>query len=110
MDCEPHDGKVIDHINRNRLDNRKSVNLRYTTVPFNIRNRAKKKDCSSKFQGVYFKHERKKWAAYINIEGVRKHLGHFENEEDAALAYQKVYQELEAKETSKHASLNVMDT
>lgn len=102
MKCTNLDGKVVDHINLNKLDNRKS-NLRFSTASFNIRNRAKKPNCSSKYTGVYWRKERNKWGAYININGVRKSLGSYENEEDAAEAYRKELLKLEQNNTAETA-------
>ncbi|GBG25977.1 Hypothetical Protein FCC1311_021972 [Hondaea fermentalgiana] len=42
---------------------------------------------SSRFRGVCWLKKRRAWRARIEIEGVRKHLGYFDNEEDAARAY-----------------------
>jgi hypothetical protein len=100
MKCIPHDEKIVDHKNFNKLDNRKSINLRYVTESFNQRNKPKRQGTSSQYTGVYWKNDRNKWAAYININNIRKHLGHFNDEEEASEAYQKVYKELEDKETS----------
>jgi hypothetical protein len=79
-------GKVIDHRNREGLDNRKS-NLRLATRSQNNCNRGRLKDGSSKYRGVSRSKKRRKWRAGINYNGIYKHLGFFENEEDAARAY-----------------------
>jgi hypothetical protein len=56
---------IIDHINHNPLDNRKS-NLRIATKITNGQNSIKKdKACSSKFKGVNFRPDRNKWRSYI---------------------------------------------
>lgn len=102
MNCTNLDGSVIDHINQNKLDNRKS-NLRFSTASFNVRNRAKKENCSSKYKGVYWRKNRNKWGAYITIDGIRKSLGCYDNEEDAAEAYRKEINKLEKKETAETA-------
>lgn len=96
------DGSIVDHINLNKLDNRK-INLRFSSASFNVRNRAKKENCSSKYIGVYWRKEKHKWGAYININGVRKSLGAYENEEDAAEAYRKELLKLEHKHTAETA-------
>jgi len=79
-------GKVIDHRNREGLDNRKS-NLRLATRSQNNCNRGRLKNGSSKYRGVSRSKKRRKWRAGINYNGIYKHLGFFENEEDAARAY-----------------------
>lgn len=102
MNCSNLDGSIVDHINLNKLDNRK-INLRFSSASFNVRNRAKKENCSSKYIGVYWRKAKHKWGAYININGVRKSLGAYENEEDAAEAYRKELLKLEHKHTAETA-------
>jgi hypothetical protein len=99
MNCNNLDGSVIDHINTNKLDNRKQ-NLRFTTDSFNIRNRAKRTNCSSKYTGVYWRKDRGKWGAYITIKGVRKSLGCYDSEEEAAKAYRDELAVIESQETA----------
>jgi hypothetical protein len=67
----------IDHINNNRLDNRK-CNLRIVTMQQNMWNKPKTKG--------YFK-SRKKWTARITANGEHIHLGTFNTEEEARNAY-----------------------
>lgn len=78
------DGYVIDHINGNGLDNRR-CNLRHVTIRQNGQNLHIKK--SSIYPGVNWHKNDKKWEAKIAIDGKRKHLGSFDNEEDAFRAY-----------------------
>lgn len=79
-----YNGKnFIDHINGNKLDNRKS-NLRIVTPKQNSMNKSSAKNSSSKYIGVYY--ENNKWRARINVNGKNMHLGCFENEIDAAKA------------------------
>lgn len=77
---------LVDHINGNPLDNRRS-NLRITDKRGNAQNSAKHKDASSYFKGVTWDKSRRKWMVQIVIDGVRTHLGRFAIEEDAARAY-----------------------
>lgn len=78
----------IDHINGNGLDNRKE-NLRPSNHKRNARNRQKlyKKEgiLHSKYKGVT--RHGKKWRAGITVDGKYICAGRFENELDAALAY-----------------------
>jgi hypothetical protein len=76
----------VDHINCNRIDNRKS-NLRHATRSQNVRNTIPRTDTSSKFKGVHWHKASKKWMTRIYINGKRKFIGSFNNEYDAALAY-----------------------
>lgn len=77
--------KVIDHINRNRLDNRRS-NLRLCTVTQNAINRSKK-ESSSRYIGVSWKKTKNKWYAQIKQNKKVKYLGLFECEKEAAKRY-----------------------
>lgn len=76
----------IDHINGNRLDNRKA-NLRPCTHSENQRNRRKTKVCSSPYKGVYWHKRENKWVAQIRYEGKQKSLGRYQTAEEAAAAY-----------------------
>jgi len=72
----------IDHINRNKLDNR-IVNLRDIEPMENQKNMCLRKNNSSGFNGVYFCRNRKKFVAQITINRKTISLGAFENVEDA---------------------------
>ena len=76
----------IDHINNDSLDNRKE-NLRPIDASGNSQNVKKQKNCASKYKGVWYSKEKKKWAAEIKKNYVKHRLGYFKTEEDAALAY-----------------------
>jgi hypothetical protein len=79
---------VVDHINHNGLDNRKA-NLRPATRAQNNYNRLiiKRKDSSSKYKGVAWKEDRKKWRARLHFNGKLIFLGYFKDEIQAAKAY-----------------------
>jgi hypothetical protein len=80
-------GKIVDHKDRNGLNNTKT-NLRFATSSQNNCNRTRmRKNKTSKYSGVSFVKKLKKWRAEINYNGIRKHLGYFDNEEEAARAY-----------------------
>ena len=81
-------GRVVDHLNCDPLDNCR-MNLRQATQSQNHQNVLKKKNTSSKYIGVSFRKEIKKWGAYTSHKGKKKHLGYFLNEIDAARAYDK---------------------
>lgn len=70
-------GQVIDHINGNKLDNRK-INLRFVTKSQNGQNR--------KCKGITYDKERKKWCANIVVNGKRHYLGRYDTEDEALLA------------------------
>lgn len=81
----------VDHVNGNSLDNRKS-NLRLVNNRQNAQNRHHSR--TSKYPGVSWYKSNKKWASNIEINGKTKHLGYFDNEIDAANAYQKACSQL----------------
>jgi aspartate/methionine/tyrosine aminotransferase len=76
---------VVDHVNGDRMDNRRA-NLRVCSNQDNIRNQKKTRG-SSRFKGVSWSVQNKKWYAYIKVSGKSMSLGHFDVEEDAARAY-----------------------
>lgn len=76
----------VDHINGNRADNRRQ-NLRIASISENNHNMILPSHNTSGFKGVSYYAPRGKYRAYIKISGKRKHLGYFDNKEDAARAY-----------------------
>ena len=89
--------KVIDHINRDKLDNRRE-NLRTVSYSLNNRNKRKRDGTSSQYQGVAFRVRTKKWQAQIKINSKTVHLGTFKSEEEAYQRYLEEYRKLEALE------------
>lgn len=87
---EAKTGQMVDHINGNGLDNRKS-NLRFCNKSTNGMNRGKNKNNTSGYKGVSLCNDqkrRKKWMARICINRVWKQLGRFYTPQEASLAYQ----------------------
>lgn len=82
----PHE--VIDHINRDPLDNR-LVNLRLVTFKQNVWNSSRRKDNTSGHTGVRFDKWQGKYQAYINVNSKRMHLGFFWTKEEAIEAREK---------------------
>lgn len=74
MDCP--DDKVVDHINRNALDNRKS-NLRIVTTSENNQNIPAQKNTISGIRGVTWDKHKDMWKAAARIDGKTKFLGLF---------------------------------
>lgn len=82
---DPPSDKVVDHINRNTLDNRRS-NLRVVTTLVNNRNKGVYATSKTGYPGVNWDNTRGKWKARIRIEGTERQLGRFDNIEDAIQA------------------------
>ena len=80
-------GFETDHVNRNKLDNRKK-NLRIASKSLNSINRGLRKDNTSGYKGVGWMEKRKKWYASIMINQKSKSLGYFNIMQDAILARQ----------------------
>ena len=80
------DGVPVDHINRNRLDNRKS-NLRLCDSHVNNANASIRSDNTSGCRGVSWNKNNNAWVARIQIRGHRKLLGYFKTFEEAKVAY-----------------------
>lgn len=76
----------IDHINRDRSCNRWD-NLREANRSENSRNRASKENSTSRYLGVSWAADRKKWVARISQKDSYRSLGTFDCEIEAALAY-----------------------
>jgi hypothetical protein len=91
MGCEK--GKVIDHINQDRLDNRKS-NLRVCSQKQNVCNQ--KGRIPAKFKGVHNSMQNLKrygWMAIITTKNKSLYLGTFKCPTLAALAYDRAAHE-----------------
>lgn len=84
--------KVADHINGNRLDNRRD-NLRKVTQSKNAINSPPRKG-TSKYKGVHWNKGYGRWVAKIEKEGAYYYLGQFDCEINAAIAYNKKAREL----------------
>lgn len=79
--------KQIDHINRDKKDNR-IENLRECSQQENSRN-VKTKGGVSRYKGVHWDSKKKIWSAGAKMNYKTIYLGYFKDEEDAAKAYDK---------------------
>jgi hypothetical protein len=94
-------GMFIDHINQNKLDNRR-CNLRICTQHQNNFNIKKRGNATSKYKGVYWNKKTKLWQTGIMLNYKQIYIGSFTNERWGALAY-----DIWAKELhGEFASLN----
>ena len=80
------DGFIIDHINRNPLDNRR-CNLRYATKQQNNFNSSIRKDNTSGYRGVIWNKQVKKWHVQIAHNKKRIYLGCFNSIKEASEVY-----------------------
>jgi hypothetical protein len=77
--------EVVDHINRNRLDNRR-CNLRGVTYTENAWNASVRSDNSSGHPGVSWSKQKRKWRSRIKAYGKDIHLGFYDSQEQASAA------------------------
>ena len=77
-------GDIVDHINGNKLDNRRE-NLRLVTSQENAFNRRTK--------GVHWVNRDKRWRVTITVDGKQKYIGQFKSKEEAIRAYRKAHVE-----------------
>lgn len=86
----PGEDLEVDHINRNRLDNRR-CNLRLTNHSMNCVNQKLKKNNKTGYRGIWERKGKKypvpKWRAVIVVNGKDLHLGDFLDPRNAAQAY-----------------------
>lgn len=78
-------GMQVDHINHDRLDNRRS-NLRICTPSQNRMNSSLKRENKTGVKGVYFLKRNKKWGVSLQVNKSKKHIGYFEEFEKAVEA------------------------
>jgi len=99
----------IDHIDHNKLNCQRS-NLRICNQSQNGGNRIKNsinngKPLSSKYKGVYWNKEKRKWGVSVKFQKNRIFLGYYPIEEQAALAYNSCAK----KKFGEFALLNVIE-
>lgn len=117
---ETPDGFITDHKNHDGLDNRR-VNLRTCTIAENNANKRPVLDKTSKYLGVHWEKQQKKyfkkktgefhiykygyWTANLEKNNKRLFLGYFKTEIEAALAYN----EAAKKYHGEFANLNIIN-
>ena len=80
------DGEIIDHIDGNTHNNRRS-NLRRATQGQNLQNTKTRIDNTTGYKGVSFNKRTGRYEAYINQNGKKKGLGLYDTAIAAAQAY-----------------------
>jgi hypothetical protein len=82
----PSKKESIDHINGNKLDNRK-INLRICIAKENGKNLNLKRTNKSGYKGVSWDKEKNKWLSKITSDLKQIFLGYFDSKDEAAKAY-----------------------
>jgi hypothetical protein len=85
LGLRPGDPLEVDHINRNRLDNRRA-NIRVVTHAQNMQNRGSKPDATSPYRGVSWNTKEQKWDARVRIGSRVYWVGYFDDGLEAAEA------------------------
>jgi hypothetical protein len=97
--------KDLDHKNNDRSDNRLE-NLRLATVSENMMNKSKSKGKTSRYKGVSRRSRDARWKAAATLNYKQVHLGYFDTEEEAALAYDRCAKQL----FGNYAKINFPET
>ena len=90
------DDLITDHINQNKLDNRK-CNLRTGTKSLNNFNTKVRKDNSSGVKGIFWSKKHNNWRPVISKEGKKYCFGLYEKLEDAIFERNRMIGEIYGK-------------
>lgn len=96
LGCQPGDNRVVDHINGDRLDNRRR-NLRLVSQAENQQNRSPLRPVprsGSRYRNVSWDKRARRWVVTIGHNYQRYHIGSFDSEEEAAEAARRARAEL----------------
>jgi hypothetical protein len=87
------DGLQVDHVNRDRLDNRR-CNLRVVMPRHQGHNIMRHGNFTSQFRGVAWDQKSGRWESYVHVRGRKFSAGRFDSEREAARAAQALRFEL----------------
>lgn len=85
MILTPPKGLYVDHINRDKMDNRRD-NLRIVTNSQNMHNIGIPKSNTSGYKGVTYSNRDRRWIAQVRINYKNNVLGRFKDKKDAIMA------------------------
>lgn len=91
LDAPPH--LQVDHIDHDKLDNRRQ-SLRLVTRTQNRANSRPRRNSSSRYKGVHWHKRDQCWCVMLRTNGVKYWIGTFQDEVDAARAYDRKAREL----------------
>ena len=78
------EGAVVDHVNHDTLDNRRSINLQVCTETMNQLNRKSAQlNSKTKIRGVHWRTDSNRWTVTIQYHGVTINLGSYKDVEIA---------------------------
>lgn len=82
----PQEGLILDHKDRNRINNKRS-NLRWVTYQQNLFNSSPAKNSKLGLKGIT--REGNKYGVNIKVDGIGYHLGAYSTKKEAAMVYDK---------------------
>jgi len=85
MGLEPGDPREVDHVDFDRLNNRRS-NLRVLNKPAHRQHVSSRRTSTSKYRGVSLNRKTGKWLAQVYTKRKNHNFGSFDSEEQAAAA------------------------
>lgn len=85
LGLEPGDERQVDHIDRDRLNNRRG-NLRVVPKGANAQNLASRSGSSSQYRGVHWDKQARRWRATVHTGGKVHVIGLFVDEHEAGAA------------------------
>jgi hypothetical protein len=96
------EGTIVDHFNRDTLDNRRIENLRFASQSFNVMNSSYSRGSSGQ-RGICWSHRHGKWLSRIRVNGVciyRELSDSLEGAAEARKAFMIAYGIMNANENS----------